>query len=48
MDLSRYEKLAKDINLTFDYGVGGDPANLEEFKGLVASLNWYRNLIISC
>lgn len=45
MDLSRYEKLAKETNLTFDYGVGGDPANLEEFKGLVASLNWYRNLI---
>lgn len=45
MDLSRYEKLAKETNLTFDYGVGGAPANLEEFKGLVASLNWYRNLI---
>lgn len=45
MDLSRYEKLAKETNLTFDYGVGGDPAKLEEFKGLVASLNWYRNLI---
>lgn len=45
MDLSRYEKLAKETNLTFDYGAGGNPANLEEFKGLVASLNWYRNLI---
>lgn len=45
IDLSRYEKLAKETNLTFDYGNIGDPANLEEFKGLVASLNWYRNLI---
>ena len=45
MDLSRYEKLAKETNLTFDYGAGGNPANLEEFKGLVASLNWYRKLI---
>lgn len=45
MDLSIYEKLAKETNLTFDYGNIGAPANLEEFKGLIASLNWYRNLI---
>lgn len=45
MNLSVCEKLAKETNLTFDYGNIGDPANLEEFKGLIASLNWYRNLI---
>ena len=45
MDLSIYEKLAKETNLTFDYGNIGGSANLEEFKGLIASLNWYRNLI---
>lgn len=44
IDLSRYEKLAKETNLTFDYGVGLH-SNFEEFKGLKASLNWYRNLI---
>lgn len=45
MNLSIYEEMSKETNLTFDYGCGGPHPDLEEFKGLLASLNWYRNLI---
>lgn len=44
MDLSSYEEVAKSTNLMFDYGLSVN-SSFEEFKGLVASLKWYREII---
>lgn len=44
MDLSLYEEVAKGTNLMFDYGLSVN-SSFEEFKGLVASLKWYREII---
>lgn len=44
MDLSLYEEIAKSTNVMFDYGFSVN-SSFEEFKGLVASLKWYREII---